>query len=80
MHASHVSIVHIQAKGGILDSKIRTKPVFWTKGGVIRPMMKLFSQFEHVDSATPFARRLLGKISDGIAPVDVMGQRKGLRR
>lgn len=26
--------------------------------GVISPMMKLLSQFEHVDSATPLARRL----------------------
>ena len=30
-------------------------------------MIKLFNQFEHVDSATPFARRLDGKISEGIA-------------
>lgn len=29
--------------------------------------MKLFSQFEHVDNATPFARRLDGNISEGIA-------------
>lgn len=30
-------------------------------------MMKLFNQLEHVDKATPFARRLDGNISDGIA-------------
>lgn len=30
-------------------------------------MMKLLNQLEHVDSATPFALRLLGKISDGMA-------------
>lgn len=30
-------------------------------------MMKLFSQFEHVDKATPLARRLDGNISEGIA-------------
>ena len=36
-------------------------------GGVINPMMKLFSQFEVVDKATPFALIELGKISDGIA-------------
>lgn len=31
-------------------------------------MIKLLSQLEHVDNATPLARRLDGKISDGIAP------------
>jgi len=30
-------------------------------------MMKLLSQFEQVESATPLARRLDGNISDGIA-------------
>lgn len=30
-------------------------------------MMKLFNQLEHVDKATPFARRLDGNISDGNA-------------
>ena len=30
-------------------------------------MMKLFSQLEHVDRATPLARSEDGKISDGIA-------------
>lgn len=30
-------------------------------------MMKLLNQLEHVDRATPFARRLDGKISEGIA-------------
>ena len=30
-------------------------------------IMKLLSQFEHVDNATPFALRLDGNISDGIA-------------
>ena len=29
--------------------------------------MKLFSQFEHVDKATPFARKLEGNTSLGIA-------------
>lgn len=29
--------------------------------------MKLFSQLEHVDNATPLARRLDGNISEGIA-------------
>lgn len=33
----------------------------------MRPMMKLFSQFEQVANATPLALRLEGKISDGIA-------------
>lgn len=33
----------------------------------MRPMMKLFNQFEHVASATPFALREDGNISDGIA-------------
>lgn len=33
----------------------------------MRPTMKLFSQFEHVANATPFALREEGKISDGIA-------------
>ena len=32
-------------------------------------MIKLLSQLEHVESATPLARRLDGKISDGIAPI-----------
>lgn len=31
-------------------------PMFCTMGGVTRPMMKLFSQFEQVARATPFAR------------------------
>ena len=35
--------------------------------GVISPIMKLLNQFEHVERATPFARRLEGNISDGIA-------------
>lgn len=30
-------------------------------------MMKLLNQLEHVDNATPFARRLDGNISDGNA-------------
>lgn len=30
-------------------------------------MMKLLSQLEHVDNATPLARRLDGNISEGIA-------------
>jgi hypothetical protein len=30
-------------------------------------MMKLLNQFEHVESATPFALRELGNISDGMA-------------
>lgn len=30
-------------------------------------MTKLLNQFEHVDSATPFARKEDGKISEGIA-------------
>ena len=29
--------------------------------------MKLFNQLEHVDSATPLARKLEAKISEGIA-------------
>lgn len=33
----------------------------------MRPMIKLFSQFEHVANATPFALREDGNISDGIA-------------
>lgn len=33
----------------------------------MRPIMKLFSQFEHVANATPFALREEGNISDGIA-------------
>ena len=33
----------------------------------MRPMMKLFNQFEQVASATPFALRDDGNISDGIA-------------
>lgn len=56
------------------DSKQKTaenvyapEPVFCTNGGVITPMMKLESQFEEADSETPFARKLDGNISDGIA-------------
>lgn len=30
-------------------------PIFWTIGGVTRPMMKLLSQFEQVARATPLA-------------------------
>lgn len=30
-------------------------------------MMKFFNQLEHVDKATPFARKLDGNISDGNA-------------
>ena len=33
----------------------------------MRPMIKLFSQFEQVANATPFALREEGKISDGRA-------------
>ena len=36
-------------------------------GGVMSPMMKLLSQQDVVARATPFARMLLGKISEGIA-------------
>jgi hypothetical protein len=59
-------------------------PVFWIRGGVMRPynrlasqcntrrkkqrtMRKLLNQLEQVESATPFALRELGKISDGMA-------------
>lgn len=42
-------------------------PVLITRGGVMRPMMKLFSQFEQVANATPFALSEEGKISDGRA-------------
>lgn len=56
-------------------------PVSRTSGGVIRPIIKLLIQsrllaglhiwgydlLEHVEMATPFARRLDGNTSDGIA-------------
>ena len=40
---------------------------FYPNGGVINPIIKLLSQFELVERATPFALKELGKISEGMA-------------
>ena len=46
----------------------------------MRPMMKLFSQFEHVASATPFALTETGERSQYFSLKDGFSQKTDLRR
>jgi hypothetical protein len=41
--------------------------VFFTRGGVISPMIKLLNQLDTTEIATPLERRELENISEGIA-------------
>ena len=63
--ANGISTASIQC--GYFQMHPDPNPVLITRGGVMRPMMKLLSQFEQVANATPFALREDGNISEGTA-------------